>query len=68
MRVTERLFRSMPWVQYNRDLLRLVARQVTSPLVKYYKERGVLETFQGTESDKIYPNVKNWLEEKEIDH
>jgi hypothetical protein len=39
-------------------------RQVTSPLVDFYKEKGVLETFQGTESDKIYPNVKEWLEEK----
>jgi nucleoside-triphosphate--adenylate kinase len=36
--------------------------QETSPLVDYYKEKGVLETFQGTESDKIYPKVKQWLE------
>jgi len=38
--------------------------EVTSPLVAYYSERGVLETFSGTESDTIYPNVKNWLVEK----
>jgi nucleoside-triphosphate--adenylate kinase len=38
--------------------------EVTSPLVGYYAERGVLETFSGTESDKIYPNVKNWIFEK----
>eukprot|EP00544_Gedaniella_sp_CCMP2646_P003669 CAMPEP_0202494638 /NCGR_PEP_ID=MMETSP1361-20130828/12957_1 /ASSEMBLY_ACC=CAM_ASM_000849 /TAXON_ID=210615 /ORGANISM="Staurosira complex sp., Strain CCMP2646" /LENGTH=225 /DNA_ID=CAMNT_0049125267 /DNA_START=122 /DNA_END=799 /DNA_ORIENTATION=+ len=42
--------------------------EVTSPLVCYYKKRGVLETFQGTESDKIYPLVKKWLEEKELAH
>jgi nucleoside-triphosphate--adenylate kinase len=35
--------------------------QVTSPLVNYYKDKGVLETFQGTESDKIYPSVKSRL-------
>lgn len=40
--------------------------QVTSPLVKYYEDRGVLQTFHGTESDKIYPNVKAWLVEKEL--
>jgi hypothetical protein len=36
--------------------------QETSPLVDYYKEKGVLETFQGTESDKIYSKLKQWLE------
>ena len=41
-------------------------QQVTSPLVHYYQEKGVLESFQGTESDKIYPNVKMWLEKKEL--
>lgn len=41
-------------------------RQVTSPLVHYYEERGVLETFHGTESDKIYPDVKIWLEKREL--
>lgn len=38
--------------------------EVTAPLVDYYKERGVLETFRGTMSDVIYPEVKHWLEEK----
>jgi nucleoside-triphosphate--adenylate kinase len=35
--------------------------EVTAPLVDYYKEKGVLETFQGTMSDVIYPEVKQWL-------
>ena len=39
-------------------------QQVTSPLVDYYNGRGVLESFHGTESDKIYVDVKRWLEEK----
>jgi nucleoside-triphosphate--adenylate kinase len=34
---------------------------VTSPLVQYYDENGVLKTFHGTESDVIYPEVKKWL-------
>lgn len=34
----------------------------TSPLVEYYDSNGVLKTFQGTQSDVIYPEVKKWLE------
>jgi adenylate kinase len=34
---------------------------VTSPLVQYYDENGVLKTFHGTQSDVIYPEVKKWL-------
>jgi len=33
----------------------------TAPLVKYYEEKGVLQTFEGTMSDVIYPEVKGWL-------
>jgi len=38
--------------------------EVTSPLVRFYEDRGVLKTFQGTKSDVIYPKVKNWLQEQ----
>jgi nucleoside-triphosphate--adenylate kinase len=38
---------------------------VTSPLVTYYDEKGVLKTFRGTMSDVIYPEVKSWLEQQE---
>lgn len=38
--------------------------EVTAPLVDFYGTRGVLETFQGTKSDLIYPEVKQWLEER----
>lgn len=38
--------------------------KVTAPLVDFYDTRGVLKTFQGTKSDIIYPEVKQWLEEK----
>lgn len=35
--------------------------EVTSPLVEYYAANGVLETFQGTKSDVIYPEVQKTL-------
>jgi len=35
--------------------------EVTSPLIQYYEKKGVLKTFSGTRSDKIYPDVKEWL-------
>jgi nucleoside-triphosphate--adenylate kinase len=35
--------------------------EVTSPLVDYYAKNGVLQTFSGTKSDVIYPEVKSWL-------
>lgn len=37
--------------------------QVTAPLVKYYSDKGVLRTFEGTMSDVIYPEVKRWLDD-----
>lgn len=36
--------------------------QSTSPLVQYYENNAVLKSFQGTESDLIYPEVKKWLD------
>mmetsp|Transcript_51940 Transcript_51940/g.110361 ORF Transcript_51940/g.110361 Transcript_51940/m.110361 type:complete len:299 (-) Transcript_51940:108-1004(-) len=36
----------------------------TAPLVEYYEEKGVIQTFKGTMSDVIYPKVKGWLDEK----
>jgi len=38
--------------------------EITSPLVNYYNNKGVLETFSGTQSDVIYPKVKRWLGER----
>ena len=39
--------------------------KVTAPLVKWYKERQrTIQTFSGTQSDVIYPEVKAWLEEQ----
>ena len=35
----------------------------TSPLVEYYEGNGVLKSFQGTQSDVIYPEVKKWLQD-----
>jgi nucleoside-triphosphate--adenylate kinase len=38
--------------------------KLTSPLVEYYEKKGALKTFSGTESDIIYPHVKDWLKGK----
>lgn len=35
--------------------------EVTSPLINYYDHKGVLKTFHGTQSDVIYPKVRQWL-------
>ena len=40
--------------------------KITKPLVDWYAERGVIKTFSGTQSDVIYPKVKQWLHEKEF--
>jgi len=39
--------------------------KLTAPLIEHYGKKGVLKTFTGTMSDKIYPEVKQWLNEKE---
>mmetsp|Transcript_38991 Transcript_38991/g.81607 ORF Transcript_38991/g.81607 Transcript_38991/m.81607 type:complete len:276 (-) Transcript_38991:283-1110(-) len=36
----------------------------TAPLVNYYEEKGVIQTFKGTMSDVIYPEVKGWLNDQ----
>lgn len=38
---------------------------VTQPLLDYYQKRGVLQSFTGTMSDVIYPQVKEFLLEKQ---
>lgn len=57
-----------PLVQRDDDKPESVRRRldayddITSPLVEFYEDRGVLKTFAGTQSDVIYPKVKEWLE------
>lgn len=38
--------------------------EVTAPLVDYYQNHGVLKSFKGTQSDVIYPMVKEWLKDQ----
>jgi nucleoside-triphosphate--adenylate kinase len=38
--------------------------EVTSPLIHFYENKGVLKTFSGTMSDVIYPEVKKWLQDE----
>lgn len=37
--------------------------KMTAPLVDFYKSKGVLQTFSGTESDVLYLRVKKWLQD-----
>jgi nucleoside-triphosphate--adenylate kinase len=66
-----------PLVQRDDDKPESVLRRlekyedVTRPLVGYYEEKGVIQTFRGTESDVIYPEVKRWLDDRlseDVDH
>ncbi|XP_027454961.1 GTP:AMP phosphotransferase AK3, mitochondrial-like [Zalophus californianus] len=44
---------------------RLKAYEVqTQPVLEYYQKKGVLETFSGTETDKIWPYVYAFLQTK----
>ncbi|XP_002924391.2 GTP:AMP phosphotransferase AK3, mitochondrial isoform X2 [Ailuropoda melanoleuca] len=44
---------------------RLKAYEVqTQPVLEYYQRKGVLETFSGTETDKIWPHVYAFLQTK----
>jgi len=36
----------------------------TRPVLDYFREKGILAEFQGTESKVIYPNVKEFLDKK----
>ena len=36
----------------------------TRPVLDYFREKGMLAEFQGTESKVIYPNVKRFLDQK----
>jgi len=39
----------------------------TAPLVDYYSHKGVLKSFSGTESDVIYPLVRKYLRERNVE-
>ena len=36
--------------------------ELTRPLIDYYEDKGVLRTFAGTESNVIYPNMKDFVD------
>ena len=40
--------------------------EVTQPLIGYYAEAGVLASFAGTESDVIYPEVREFLNTQSV--
>ncbi|XP_078531838.1 GTP:AMP phosphotransferase AK3, mitochondrial [Lissotriton helveticus] len=59
-----------PLVQRDDDkpetvMKRLKAYEVlTRPVLNYYRDKGVLETFSGTETNKIWPHVYTFLQTK----
>ncbi|KAL7540958.1 hypothetical protein ACHAXR_010521 [Thalassiosira sp. AJA248-18] len=49
----------------------LVQRDDARPetlLVRYCEDKGVIQTFRGTMSDVIYPDVKGWLDDQLFDY
>ena len=36
--------------------------ELNAPLIAYYKERGVLQSFAGTESNVIYPEMESYID------
>lgn len=59
-----------PLVQREDDKPETVAKRLkayeaqTEPVLEYYQKKGVLETFSGTETNKIWPDVYAFLQTK----
>lgn len=59
-----------PLVQRDDDSPETVSRRLkdyerqTQPVLEYYRSKGVLETFSGTETNKIWPHVHTFLSRK----
>ncbi|XP_056593304.1 GTP:AMP phosphotransferase AK3, mitochondrial [Triplophysa dalaica] len=59
-----------PLVQRDDDSPETVTRRLkdyerqTQPVLEYYRSKGVLETFTGTETNKIWPHVHAFLSKK----
>ncbi|XP_036289852.1 GTP:AMP phosphotransferase AK3, mitochondrial isoform X1 [Pipistrellus kuhlii] len=59
-----------PLVQREDDKPETVAKRLkayeaqTEPVLEYYQKKGVLETFSGTETNKIWPHVYAFLQTK----
>lgn len=63
-----------PLVQRDDDTPGTVTRRLkayetqTEPVLEYYRSKGVLETFSGTETNKIWPHVEAFLHKKLSSH
>ncbi|KAJ8339010.1 hypothetical protein SKAU_G00357960 [Synaphobranchus kaupii] len=59
-----------PLIQRNDDTPETVTRRLhayktqTEPVLEYYRSKGVLETFSGTETNKMWPHVHTFLSGK----
>uniref|UniRef100_A0A8C5VB81 Adenylate kinase 3 n=1 Tax=Microcebus murinus TaxID=30608 RepID=A0A8C5VB81_MICMU len=61
-----------PLVQREEDPSETVIKRLkayeaqTKPVLEYYQKKGVLETFSGTETNKIWPHVYAFLQTKDL--
>ncbi|KAM9306970.1 GTP:AMP phosphotransferase AK3, mitochondrial [Pholidichthys leucotaenia] len=59
-----------PLVQRDDDKPETVTRRLksyqtqTEPVLEFYRSKGILETFSGTETNKIWPHVQDFLHRK----
>uniref|UniRef100_A0A8C6WJB9 GTP:AMP phosphotransferase AK3, mitochondrial n=2 Tax=Neogobius melanostomus TaxID=47308 RepID=A0A8C6WJB9_9GOBI len=59
-----------PLVQRDDDTPHTVTRRLkayenqTEPVLEYYRSKGVLETFSGTETNQIWPHIESFLHRK----
>ncbi|XP_059906204.1 GTP:AMP phosphotransferase AK3, mitochondrial [Gadus macrocephalus] len=59
-----------PLVQRDDDTPETVTRRLkayqtqTEPVLEYFRSKGILEVFSGTETDKIWPHVQTFLTRK----
>nr|XP_015195521.1 PREDICTED: GTP:AMP phosphotransferase AK3, mitochondrial isoform X2 [Lepisosteus oculatus] len=62
-----------PLTQRNDDTPETVTKRLkayetqTQPVLDYYRNKGILETFSGTETNKIWPHVHAFLSKKVSD-
>nr|XP_046160941.1 GTP:AMP phosphotransferase AK3, mitochondrial-like isoform X3 [Oncorhynchus gorbuscha] len=59
-----------PLIQRDDDTPETITRRLrsyenqTQPVLEYYRSKGMLETFSGTETNKIWPHIQAFLSKK----
>lgn len=61
-----------PLIQRDDDTPETITRRLrsyenqTQPVLEYYRSKGMLETFSGTETNKIWPHIQAFLSKKTL--